>query len=767
MQKIILTSLVALATAFAPLPFNWTQVQAAPAEKVQAPVEQSRPNVLMWMMDDVGFAQIASFGGLIATPNIDRIANMGLRYTNYHTAPICSASRAAMLAGRNPHSVNMGGHALAVRPMPGYTGVIDPQDGSIAANMKQAGYLTLALGKWDHLPSNQMSLAGPFNQWPMGQGFDRFYGFLGADTNNFDPVLIQNTASVPRPTGPDYHLDRDLSNQAIAMIQSRAGASSRAPFLMYYSTGTAHAPHHAPQEWLDRYKGKFDMGWDKARETILKRQIARGILPASTKLAPMPEGLPAWNSLNAEQKRLYARQMEAFAAALSHADEQFGRVLNALEASGELDNTIVVVTSDNGASAEGGPSGSFNEMRTLNGRPATDAENMRFIDQWGGPETFPHYAVGWTVAGDTPLRYYKQTAHEGGIRVPLVIAWPKGIKARGEMRGQYVHVTDVAPTLMDLANVPLAEIVNNVKQAPMEGTSFKYSLANKKAPDQKTAQYTELWGNKALWSKNWSINTTNRTKPWDVMVDKPVDQAWELYDLAKDPGQTTDLAAQYPEKVKELDALFEEQAKKYDVYPIENAAANGKYTALRYRNEFVNRGGKWEFEGPVAHIAPFAAPPMTSMPFKVTANLNLSTGKETGPIYVVGGAHGGMALYLKDGVLKFVLRDLAGDAVSLSADKPLQKGDNTLELNMPRKPGMVMSMQDVVVTIKANGQTLAEKSLRSELPILYDISEPFDVGLDSGSPVSTDYPQNAPFPGTLRNVVFDFNPPAPAKAAAK
>jgi arylsulfatase A-like enzyme len=767
MQKMILTSLVALATAFAPLPFNWAQAQAAPAAPVQAPVEQARPNVLMWMMDDVGFAQIAGFGGLVATPNIDRVAKMGLRYTNYHTAPICSASRAAMLAGRNPHSVNMGGHALAARPMPGYNGVIDPEDGSIAANMKQAGYLTFALGKWDHLPSNEMSLAGPFRQWPVGQGFDRFYGFLAADTNNFDPVLIQDTASVKSPGGADYHLDKDLANQAIAMIQSRAGAPSRAPFFMYYATGTAHAPHHAPQEWRDRYKGKFDMGWDKAREDILKRQIKSGILPASAKLAPMPEGVPAWNTLEPDQKRLYARQMEAFAAALSHADEQFGRVLDALEASGELDNTIVVVTSDNGASAEGALSGTYNEMAALNGRPATDADNMRFIEQWGGPETFPHYAVGWTVAGDTPLRYFKQTAHEGGIRVPFVMAWPKGIKARNELRTQYVHVTDVAPTLMELANVPLAEIVNNVKQAPMEGTSFKYSLANRKAPDQKVAQYTELWGNKALWSKNWSINTTNRTTPWDVLVDKPVNQPWELYDLSKDPGQTTDLAAKYPEKVKELAALFEEQANKFHVNPIENAANNGKYTMMARQADFAKRGGKWVFDGPVAHIATFAAPPITGAPFTMRANVDLPTGKETGPIYVIGGAHGGMALYLKDGVPNFVLRNLAGEDVRVTADKPLSKGSSTLELSMPRKPGLIMTTQDVPITIKANGQTIASKTVTADLPLIYDISEPFDVGVDSGSAVSTDYPQNAPFPGTLRNVVFDFNPPAAAKQAAK
>ncbi len=303
MKRTILTSLVALATAFAPLPFNWAHAQAAPAAPAPAPVEQKRPNVLMWMMDDVGYAQIASFGGLIETPNIDRVANMGLRYTNYHTAPICSASRAAMLSGRNPHSVNMGGHALAARPARGYNGIIPPEDGSIAANLKQAGYLTFALGKWDHLPSEQMSLAGPFNQWPTGQGFDRFYGFLAADTNNWDPVLVQDTASVPHPNLPGYHLNMDLSNHAIAMIQSRSGAPSRAPFFMYYATGTAHAPHHAPQNWIDHYKGKFDMGWDKAREMILKRQIQRGVMPASARLAPMPEGVPAWNTLNPDQKR--------------------------------------------------------------------------------------------------------------------------------------------------------------------------------------------------------------------------------------------------------------------------------------------------------------------------------------------------------------------------------------------------------------------------------------------------------------------------------
>lgn len=363
---------------------------------------QGRPNVLVWMMGDVGFAQVSSFGGLVATPNIDRVAQTGLRYTNYHTAPICSAARASFLAGRMPHSVHIGGHATAARDLPGYDAHIPPYAGTIADNLHSAGYTTFALGKWDHLPNEEAGPAGPYHQWPTGQGFDRFYGFLAANADNFHPTLISELTPVSTPQVENYHLSEDMADQVIRIIQSRHGAEPAPPFFMYWATGAAHAPYNAPEEWLQKYRGKFDMGWDEARATILERQIEEGIVPEGTRLAPRPQLIRAWADLSEDEKTLYARQMEAFAAALSHADAQFGRILDALEAGGELDNTVIIVVSDNGASAEGGPNGLHNEAAVAGGAPPGVGDNMKFYDAWGGPETFPHYANGWAVAGDTP-----------------------------------------------------------------------------------------------------------------------------------------------------------------------------------------------------------------------------------------------------------------------------------------------------------------------------------------------------------------------------
>ena len=531
MNKKILTSALAMAVAATGGVPAFAAEPAPPSAEAPKPAPRqadTRPNVLIWMMDDVGFAQVSSYGGLVDTPNIDRVAAMGLRYTNYRTTPICSASRAAILAGRNPHSVNVGSHAAAAYPQPGYNGLIPADAGSIAANMKAAGYATYALGKWDHMPTEEMTPAGPFDRWPVGQGFERFYGFLAAETDQFEPGLVRDTSQVILPQDPDYHLSTDMADQAIDMIGARAMTPTKRPFLMYWATGIAHGPHHAPADWIARYKGKFDDGWDKARERILKNQIARGIMPKGTKMAPRVPGMPAWNSLSADEKRLYARQMEVFAASLSHADAQFGRMLDALEKSGELDNTIVVITSDNGASAEGAHHGTYNEHLFMNARNATVEENLAFLDQWGGPKTWPHYSMGWAVAGNTPFRYYKQTTYEGGTRVPMVMAWPKGIAARGETRGQFTYVTDIAPTVMELAGVPLAETINNVKQSPMEGLSFAYTLADPKAADRKQAQYYEMFGNKGIWSGGWTAITRHRTETWDMTANKPHNEPWEL-----------------------------------------------------------------------------------------------------------------------------------------------------------------------------------------------------------------------------------------------
>lgn len=727
---------------------------AAPqASKISGP-----PNVLIWLLDDVGFAQLNTFGGLVETPSIDRVARMGLRYSNYHTAAICSASRASLLTGRNPHSVHVGGHAQASLPFPGYDSKIPAEDGTIAANLRAGGYVTYALGKWDHLPSEEMGPAGPFMRWPTRQGFDSFYGFMSADTDNWHPLLMRDNTPIPVPTTQGYHLNTDLADQAIAMIRSRSPRQPEPPFFMYFATGTAHSPHHAPKDWIERYRGKFDMGWDKAREMLLKRQIAQGLVPASTTLAPRPEGMPAWDSLSAEQKKLYARQMEVFAASLTYADAQFGRVLDELQRDGELDNTLVMITSDNGASAEGAFNGTHNENLFVNGHFASVEENQPFLDKWGSAETYPHYSFGWAVAGNTPFRYYKQTTHEGGTHVPLVVAWPKGIPARGETRNQFVFVADIAPTILELSGVPLAKTVNNVAQAPMEGTSFAYSLRDAKAANRKKAQYFEMYGNKALWSDNWSIVTSHRLNTWEMSQEAPPNEPWELYDLSKDPGQTTDLAVKYPDKVAALSKLFDEQAKAHNVYPISNFGDVFRYQTNLAADEFQRRQGKWIFAGPVGHMSGLNTAPVTALPFRFDTQLTLPTGKETGPIYAQGGALGGMGIYLKDGVPVFIFRSLAGDAKTVTASRALPKGASVLEVDVDRvRAPRPLTPQDVTITIRAGNDVLAKQTIYIAMPRMFGVSETFDIGIDYGSAVSSDYAASTPFPGTIGQVVFDFN----------
>ncbi|MFV8817541.1 arylsulfatase [Haliea sp. E17] len=728
---------------------------AATAASTAQEQPQARPNVLLWMLDDVGYAQLSSYGGLVATPNIDRIAQRGLRYTNYHTAPICSASRAAILSGRNPHTVHIGGHAVAPRPYPGYDGQIPRSAGSIAANLRLAGYRTYALGKWDHIPTGEATPAGPFYHWPTGQGFDRFYGFLAADADNWNPTLIRGVEAIDAPTGT-YHLDNLLADQAIAMIDSRDSSSQRAPFFMYWATGTAHAPHHAPQSWIDRYHGKFDMGWDKARAAILEKQIKNGDFPPGTELAPRPEGMPAWDSLDADAKKIYARQMEVFAAALSHADEQFGRIVDALEARGELDNTMIIITSDNGASAEGIYHGLYNEALLGSARQASVAENMRYYDRWGGPETYPHYSFGWAVAGNTPFRYYKQTAHEGGIHVPLVVSWPGGIAKAGESRNEFVYVADIAPTILQATGVELAATVNNVKQQPMDGRSFADTFADTfadRSAHHKRSQYFEMYGNKGLWSDVWSIVTTHRTKTWDTMDSSPVDEPWELYDLDNDPGQVHDLAGRFPDKVAELGGIFEDQARRYHVNPIGNLSDGAAESMRRAREAFQRRGGRWQFSGPVGNIPPQVGPPVAALGYTMTAELTLPDDGASGPVFAVGGQLGGVGLYLDEGKPTVIVNSLGGDSKHLASATRLPAGNVSLELVFTNVQGSA----DHDVSIRAGGKVLSEGRIQQQMPVTFGLSETFEVGVDHGSPLLKGAQPGKPFAGSIHQVVFDFS----------
>ena len=749
MGKFLLLAATMLACA-APLSAQNTAPPAAPA--APAPEQQQqRPNVLVWMLDDVGFAQLSSFGGLVQTPNIDRVAKLGLRYSNYHTAPVCSAARASFLTGRMPHSVGLGNHAATARPFPGYNGSVPAWAGTIADNLHAAGYATFALGKWDHLPNEEATPAGPFNHWPTGQGFEHFYGFLSADIDNWHPTLIRDQTPVLTPKQPGYHLNRDLADEAIAGIRTRAAVAPQRPFFVYWATSTAHAPHHAPAEWIERYKGKFDMGWDKAREAILKAEKAAGLVPKNTQLAQRPATVPAWDSLSADQKRLFSRQMEVFAASLSYADAQFGRILDALEASGELDNTMVVVTSDNGASAEGNQSGMFTEAYLGRGRAATMEENLPFYDRWGGPDSYPHYSMGWAVAGNTPFRYFKHTTHEGGTHVPLIMAWPKGIAARGELRGQFVHVSDVTPTILEAAGVPLAETVHNVAQRPMEGTSFAYSFADAKAATRKGPQYVEMYGNKGLWASGWSINTSHRLEPWDMMTMRPITAPWELYDLTADPGQNHDLAARYPERVAQMDKLFSEQASRYQVNPIGNIGEGMVEGARKARADFARRGGVWRYAGPVSNIAGPVGPPVTALGFTMRAKLALPSADVTGPLFAIGGHLGGEALYLKDGKPVFTLNTMAGESTSIAASEALQAGASGIELKVERPKG-----GDAAVTISSGGRVLAQGTIPAATLQAFSATELFGLGIDSGTSVLAGTEPAVRFPGQISDVTFDF-----------
>ncbi|MBW2714333.1 MAG: arylsulfatase, partial [Deltaproteobacteria bacterium] len=436
--------------------------------------DKDAPNVIIFLLDDVGFAQVGSFGGLIKTPNIDKLAANGLRYNNFHTTALCSPSRASLMAGRNPHAIGLGSHALTAMGFPGYNAIMPDSAKSVANYLQDEGYINYALGKWDHTPLYEISQVGPFDRWPSGEGFQHAYTFMAADVHQFVPVMWND--HTPEPYRKSVHLDQDLADRAILWITGHKSVKPDLPFMMLWASGSMHSPHHAPDSYLDKYEGKFDMGWDKARERIIKRQKKLGIIPADTKLTERIDEIPSWKSLSRKEKKLYARQMEVFAAQMEWVDFQIGRVVDELERIGELENTLIFVTSDNGASGEGGLAGTFNETYVLNGLQTDLETNLRHLDDWGRENTYPHYHAGWAMAGNTPFRYFKQSEHRGGQHDALVVHWPNGIKGKGEVRDQYSHISDIAPTIMEAAKVTMPEVYHGVEQQPMDGDSMIYSF---------------------------------------------------------------------------------------------------------------------------------------------------------------------------------------------------------------------------------------------------------------------------------------------------
>lgn len=715
-------------------------------EKKRPP--KGAPNVIIFLLDDVGFAQVGSFGGLIETPNIDKLAEGGLRYNNFHTTALCSPSRASLMAGRNPHAIGLGSHALTAMGFPGYNAIVPNTAKSVANYLEAEGYVNYALGKWDHTPLYEVSQVGPFDRWPSDEGFQHAYTFMAADVHQFIPVMWDDHH--PEPYRKSKHLDEDLADRAIDWITGHKSLDDELPFMMLWASGSMHSPHQAPDDYLDKYKGKFDMGWDKAREQILANQKKLGVVPEDTKLTDRIDEIPAWDSLPDQEKKLYARQMEVFAAQMEHVDHQIGRVVETLERIGELDDTLIFVTADNGASGEGGLAGTFNETYVLNGQQTPLDANLRALPRWGQWDTYPHYHAGWAMAGNAPFRYFKQSEHRGGQHDALVVHWPKGIKAKGEIRSQYHHITDIAPTILEATGIEKPETYHGVPQQPLTGVAMNYSFDKADAPNAKKRQYYEMFGNRAIWADGWKAVTLHANRmPWNVnaRLDFSKDK-WELYNTAKDFSESTDLAEKHPEKLEELKKMFDEEAWANNVYPL--------YDDMIKRLAKVNDilfGDQKEFTyyAPGAfRIAEKASAPVKNRPHEILTTVELE-GKEEGVIVACGGMTGGYAMYIKGGKLHFDYNYLDGVHYHLTS-KRLPKGKVDLKFNFIKTKEFGGTGE-----LYVNGEKVDEVDMPAMHISTYSLAETFDVGLDTGTQVDKAY-EGSPFPytGTLDRVQINL-----------
>ncbi|MCA0931272.1 arylsulfatase [Lutimonas saemankumensis] len=713
------------------------------------------PNVIIFLLDDVGFAQVESFGGLIETPNIDALAENGLRFNNFHTTALCSPSRASLMAGRNPHKIGLGSHALTAMGFPGYNAIVPPSAKSVANYLQEEGYVNYALGKWDHTPLYEVSQVGPFDRWPSDEGFDHGYNFMAADVHQFIPVMWDDHH--PEPYRKSEHLDKDLADRAIEWITGHKSLDKDLPFMMLWASGSMHSPHHAPDEYIAKYKGKFDMGWDKAREQILAKQIELGIAPENTNLSKRIEEIPAWDSLTDEERKLYAKQMEVFAGQMEHVDFQIGRVVETLKRIGELDNTLIFVTADNGASGEGGLQGTFNETYVLNGLQTPFEANMRHYDNWGQWDSYPHYHAGWAMAGNTPFPYFKQSEHRGGQQDALVVHWPAGIKAKGEIRNQYHHITDIAPTIMEAVGAELPEEYHGIPQQDFTGIPMNYAFDNPNASNAKKVQYYEMFGNRAIWADGWKAVTLHANRmPWDINRRAPFEEdVWELYNVEEDFSESNDLAAEYPEKLEELKKLFEEEAWDNNVYPMYDDML-ARLNAVNY----VLFGDKKEFTyyAPGAtRIAEKASAPVKGRSHTIETTLELD-GSEEGVIVACGGMTGGYTMYIKDGKLRYNYNFLDGVHHQLES-KTLPKGKVTLKfefiLDRSKLEGGKIIPWPGTGALFVNGEKQDEVYFETTHISTYSLAETFDLGMDTGTQVDPRYEGNPfKFTGELDRVVI-------------
>lgn len=714
------------------------------------------PNVVIVMLDDVGFGQTSTFGGLIPTPNLDKLASQGLSYNRFHTTAICGPSRAALLTGRNHHDTGNGFLMEWATGYPSYSTMIPRTTATIAEVLRDNGYSTWWYGKNHNTPDWETSVAGPFDRWPTGLGFEYFYGFNAGEAHQYYPVIFENTTPVEPDKTPEqgYHLMTDMTDRAIQRMKYFKSISPAKPFLMYFAPGAMHAPHHVTKEWRDKFKGKFDMGWEKYRETTFENQKRMGIVPPDTKLTPRPDWVPAWDSLNDQQKKLYNALMENYAGYFAFADHEVGRLLDAVKQLPDADNTMVIyIVGDNGASSEGGPDGTFDEIKSLSGINSSVEENLKQIDKLGGPETEPHYPVGWAWAGNTPFQWVKQVAsHLGGSRNPMVISWPAKIKHDSKMRDAFLHLVDVAPTIYEAAHVQMPTTVNGIKQLPLAGKSFLASFTDPNFKGR-TEQYFEILSNRSIYENGWKANAQH-TLPWrqDLAPGNWEKDKWELYNLNADFSEATDLATQMPGKVEEMKKKFDAAATKYNVYPLDDRGAGRLLVPKPPVPGSSSDTKQVTFYAGATRLAEAASPPMKNRSWTMTAKIGSEGAKASGVIMAVGGVSSGMTFYLKDGVPVFDY-NYFGEHTVVKAPQALSAGDATIEVDFKYAGGGAGKGGDVMM--KINGQKAAEAKINATVAARFGI-DTFGIGEDTGQPVTPDYAPPFKFNSRLDSVTIDL-----------
>lgn len=715
------------------------------------------PNVLLVLIDDMGFGQPAPFGGPINMPTLDRIAQQGLRYNRFHTAAVCSATRAALLNGNNAHTVNAAEIADQATGFPGNTFVRPDNVTPLAEILRLNGYNTAAYGKSHETPGWEIIPTGPFDRWPTRLGFEKFYGFVGGDMNHWSPSLYDGTTKVELKRDANYHLTTDLADKAIAWMGLQKSLTPDKPFFVYFAPGATHAPHHAPKAWADKYRGQFDMGWDKLREQTFERQKKMGIIPADSRISPRPKEIPAWDSFSPKEQRLFARQMEVFAGFAEHTDHEIGRMVDYLQSIGQLDNTIIVyIAGDNGASSEGGATGTANEYAALNSSPGTVDQMLALQDEWGGPNTFPHFAMGWAWAGNAPYPWVKQIAgHLGGSRTGMAVSWPKRIRAKGELRSQFHHVIDVAPTILEAANIPQPKRVNGFKQKRMDGVSMMASFHNAKAPENRLTQYFSVFGNRGVYHDGWLAGTVHNI-PWIFNAKLPDlnDDVWELYDLRSDFTSAVDLASSHPEKLKQMKDVFRREAIKYKVFPIDDRKAERIVPAVAGRPDILKGRKEMTFYEGMRGLFELAIISVKNTEFTVTSEVELKDNATNGVIVAQGGRFGGWSIFMKEGKPAYEHNFFGQERFKATSNEAIPAGRHTIVFHFtPDDPKKLGSGGKGI--LKVDGKQVAEVQTPKMVYGVFSFDDGLGIGVDDETNVSLDYKEgdNA-FTGRIHKVTI-------------